>query len=118
MIQKTLRRVLIEHIRDESIIHTDCWKGFNNIFADSCKNIEHRKVNHSQNFVDATDGTHTQNIENLWMKLKNFMIRKHLNNANNMEQYIAEFLWRRKYKNNLEEMKRMILSDIKEIHKK
>ena len=116
--RETLRRVLIEHIGDESIVHTDCWKGYNNIFADFGQNIEHRTVNHSQNFVDPTDGTHTQNIENLWMMLKNFMRRKHLNNANNMEQYIAEFLWRRKHKNNLEEMKRMILSDIKETHNK
>ena len=41
---------------------------------------------------------HTQTIEGIWGKLKEWLRRKHLNNREYLEEYLAEFIWRRENK--------------------
>ena len=46
--RETLERVILRHVRIGSIIHTDCWKGYDGLK----KYYEHRTVNHSYQFVN------------------------------------------------------------------
>ena len=43
------------------------WSGYTNI---ATKGYIHKTVNHSKNFVNPVDGTHTQKIERFWRGLK------------------------------------------------
>jgi len=56
----TLMEVILRHVAPGSIVHTDLWRGYNDLsdFLD----VEHRTVNHSQYFVNPDDGTHTNAI--------------------------------------------------------
>ena len=56
----------------------------------------HRMVNHSENFINPQDGTHTQAIKSLWSKFK-----KHIKNTKGIagdrcESLLSELM----YKNN------------------
>ena len=56
-----------KYIKQGSTIYTDCWKGYN-----SLENNEflHRTVNHSKEFVNKDDNTHTNTIEGNWCAIK------------------------------------------------
>ena len=63
----TLSEQLKFAVKENSIIYSDCWKGYSKVletFADHCT------VNHSQNFVDPVSGTHTNTIEGNWCGIK------------------------------------------------
>ena len=53
----TLEEVIKEYVVPGTTIHTDLWSGYTNI--SQCGYV-HKTVNHSQNFVDPVDGTHTK----------------------------------------------------------
>ena len=58
----------------------------------------HSFVNHSLNFVDPTDGTHTNTIEGLW----EIHIKRHIKSMRGMKKeeldgYLDEFMWRSWY---------------------
>ena len=47
----------------------DEWRSYS--FIENWGNYKHLKINHSENFVQPENKeVHTQNIENLWQKLK------------------------------------------------
>ena len=89
---KTLENILKENIKKSTTIHTDLWKGYINIEA---LGFIHKTVNHSKNFVDPIDGTHTQKIERFWRGIKD--IRKKYQGIpdTEIESHINEYLWRR-----------------------
>ena len=60
------------YIRPGSIIYSDEWRVYTCI--ESIPDTHHT-VNHSQNFVDPTTGSHTQSVESMWSSCKK-MIRK------------------------------------------
>lgn len=66
--QRSLLKLILEHVRPGSIIHTDMWKGYNGL--DRCTRYEHLTVNHSENFKDPHTGVHTNTIEGTWNGLK------------------------------------------------
>ena len=84
----------------------------NNKFS-SYQNIEewdygaytHSTIIHRRNFVDPNDSNiHTQNVENLWMRLKKKLRRLNGSSKNLIGSHICEFIWR-----NLEIDKKNIL---------
>ena len=69
------------------------------LFVDKTS-FNYGNVHHSKNFVDPETGIHMDNIENLWMLLKQSLRRKFLRSRLNLDLYLAEFCARRKFKNN------------------
>ncbi|OQS53353.1 hypothetical protein EHP00_2075, partial [Ecytonucleospora hepatopenaei] len=71
----TLGREIISNIQPGTTVLTDKWSSYMSFFSNQdiyCHNF----VNHSTNFVDPIDGTHTQTIESLWSAFKKLK-RKH-----------------------------------------
>lgn len=65
--KKTLTEKTTKFINSKSTLFTDCWKGY----SDLSKHFNnHKTVNHSKQFVDPIDGTHTNTIEGCWYAVK------------------------------------------------
>ncbi|KAI5151341.1 hypothetical protein ENBRE01_2071 [Enteropsectra breve] len=65
--KETLMPLMITYIDKNSIIRTDCWKGY----ADVSKHFKkHQTVNHSRHYKDPETGVHTNTIEGNWSPLK------------------------------------------------
>ena len=56
----------------------------------------HRMVNHSENFINPQDGTHTQAIKSLWSKFKKKIKNIKRIAGNDLESLLSELI----YKNN------------------
>ena len=65
--KETLNSRIVTHVNKDSIVHTDCWKGYTNL-----KDLvfQHKTVNHSKGFINPIDGTHTNTIEGCWYAVK------------------------------------------------
>jgi len=63
----TLEARIERNANDESIIYTDCWRGYNGIDA-ICES--HGTANHSKFFKDPSTGVHTNTIERNWYAVK------------------------------------------------
>ena len=63
----TLTKLLKESVHAQSLIYTDCWKGYSDL-----KNhfTSHATVNHSRYFVDPISRVHTNTIEGNWSAIK------------------------------------------------
>lgn len=101
--RSTLRSIITECITENTTVHSDMWSSYMSIFRTE-NDYRHETVNHSRNFVNPTTGVHTNNIENLWMLLKQSLRRKYLRNRGNLDLYLAEFCLRAKFKNNKEKV--------------
>jgi ISXO2-like transposase domain len=89
---------LRRHVRPESIIVSDMWRGYLNI--ENNLDCYHLTVNHSQNFVNPDTGACTNTIEGTWNGLK-FRIPPRNRIVNGIDEHLWEFIWRRKNSNNL-----------------
>ena len=65
--KNSLNNVINNSVDSKSIIHTDCWKGYNDL---KNKFKIHNTVNHSKNFKDPETGVHTNTIEGCWYAVK------------------------------------------------
>ena len=54
-------------IKSDSIIHSDCWKGYKNVIK---KFYKHLTVNHSVEYKNKITGCHTNTIEGNWSAVK------------------------------------------------
>ena len=63
----TLEEKINRYVNKKSIVHTDCWKGYNGLDE---QNYIHKTVNHSVSFVNYENGTHTNTIEGNWSAIK------------------------------------------------
>ena len=90
----TLLTLIQKHVRQGSIIHTDCWRGYSKLQDNG---YEHRTVNHSENFVDPSTGTHTQNIESSWRALKRRVTRGGVMH-DALYRHFAEYIWMQNHK--------------------
>jgi len=71
--RNTLQPIIERHVAPRSHIVTDFWRAYDQLNR-SQRQYTHDHVNHSQNFVDPLrPEIHTNNIENLWYRIK----RKH-----------------------------------------
>jgi hypothetical protein len=74
------------------------WGGYARL--EDLLDVQHRTVNHSQNFVNAEDGTHTNAIEGTWNGIK-LKIAPRNRTREDMEGHLLEFIWRRKHATDL-----------------
>ena len=88
----TLEDVIQEYVKPNTTIHTDMWSGYTNI---ATKGYIHKTVNHSKNFVNPVDGTHTQKIERFWRGLKDVRRRYQGIPKSEIDSHIYEYLWRK-----------------------
>jgi IS1 family transposase/transposase-like protein len=95
----TLGRVIREFITQGSTVYSDKWAAYLSFFS-SGHNFNHQSVNHSENFVDPDNNEiHTQTIEGLWSRLKHFLRSRRYSRREYIEEYLAEFIFRRKHQN-------------------
>ena len=89
----TLLPIIKKWIKPHSIIHSDCWKSY-----DELKSMEytHVKVNHSKQFINPKTAACTNAIESDWRHAKVCMPRYGVHRDMHAA-YLAEFMWRRKY---------------------
>lgn len=108
----TLLPIIERVVAPGSTVHSDEWKAYKKI-QEKC-GLQHQTVNHSINFVDPIDGTHTQNIESYWAKAKyKFKVMKGCK-AESLPSYLDERMWRDRYGKNTEEAFTSICSHIAE----
>jgi len=96
--ERTLLEVISRHVAAGSIVHTDLWRGYTNLTQNI--NVQHRTVNHSQNFINPEDGTHTNTIEGTWNGIK-MKVPSRKRCREGMDEHLLEFIWRRKNEANL-----------------
>ena len=92
----TLLPTIRAHVRPGTIIHSDQWRAYSRV-ASLTPVASHSVVNHSLHFVDPATGTHTQNIECYWSRVKRRI--KHMKgcHATELPSYLDEFMWRERY---------------------
>ncbi|KAF0429461.1 Transposase, ISXO2-like domain-containing protein [Gigaspora margarita] len=93
----TLKRIIKQHVRPRSIVYSDHWKGYSHLDQ---LNIIHRRVNHSKNRIQQGTGVHTNSVEGLWNGVKLNISTRNCSKQL-LEKHLYEFMWRRKYRNNL-----------------
>ena len=65
----TLLPIIQQFCMPNTIIHSDMWAAYNGI-VNLPGNYRHNTVNHSRNFVNPLTGTHTNNVEAYWSRIK------------------------------------------------
>ena len=93
----TLEPIISDIISAGSVIHSDCWKAYNNIAVIPNKNYTHRTVNHSDKrnpFKNPVTGVHTNRIEGYWSKHKMNLKAMYGIPKDLLPSYIHEFLYK------------------------
>ena len=85
----TLMPIIREKIKPDSIVYSDCWRGYN---ALDVSEFKHYRINHSKLFADKKN--HINGIENFWNQAK-----RHLRKFNGVPKehfhlFLKECEWR------------------------
>jgi len=91
----TLLQEIAGHIAPGTIIHSDTWASYQTIESIPNKNFIHHMVNHSKNFLNTKNGSHTQNIERMWRDLKFKKTSSCGIRSLEASGYVFEYIWRR-----------------------
>jgi transposase-like protein len=91
----TLISLINKHVKKETTIVTDCWKGYDGLTANG---FNHLCVNHSYNYVDPDTWANTQTIEGNWRPLRNRLSRGGLR-KDDLDLHLCEYVWRKEVKN-------------------
>ena len=92
----TLGSLIRAFIAEDATVYSDEWPAYMSFFGHNQYN--HQTVNHSLNFVNPQNpDVHTQGIESLWKRLKEFMRRKNYSDRNKLDLYLSEFVFRAKF---------------------
>ena len=89
--KETLEGFIKKWVLPETIIITDCFKGYLNL---SNLGSYHFTVNHAREFV-AASGAHTQRIEGMWHWVRRLAIPINTAKLTNLDLYLSAFLYRR-----------------------
>ena len=93
----TLMGCIEKYIEVGTTIYSDCWTAYKAL--DVNPRFPHQTVNHSYNFVDPDNGTHTETVECMWREAKEKNKKMYGTHRDMLESYMAEFLWRAFVKN-------------------
>ena len=107
----TLLPIIDSHVAPGTIIHSDDWAAYRRVA--SLPNVStHSVVNHSITFVDCSTGTHTQNIESYWSRVKRKL--KHMKGCHltQLLSYLDEFLWRERFGQTRQQAFNSVIADI------
>ncbi|XP_052901362.1 uncharacterized protein LOC128309171 [Anopheles moucheti] len=104
----TLHNLVLNNVDRNSTVVTDCWAAYGGLEQHGYR---HNRVNHSENFVDPGNrDIHTQNIENLWRHVKDF-IRSKGTHKGSMRCYLREYQFKRHNQNSFEEILNILKAD-------
>ncbi|KAK7507258.1 hypothetical protein BaRGS_00001193 [Batillaria attramentaria] len=96
----TLEPIVLQYILPGSHIISDGWRAYGNLAQVGGGIYLHDVIVHDQHFVDPNNPTiHTNNIENTWMRAKRKLKRQFGTSEVLFPSYLAEFLWRSRYRN-------------------
>jgi len=86
---KTLMPIIRDKIQPDSIVYSDCWRGYNVLDVSEFK---HYRINHSKLF--ANKHNHINGIENFWNQAKRHMRKFNGIPAEHFELFLKECEWR------------------------
>jgi len=86
---RTLLPIIREKIQPDSIVYSDCWRGYNVLDVSEFK---HYRINHSKLFV--TEKNHINGIENFWNQAKRHMRKFNGIPAKHFPLFLKECEWR------------------------
>jgi len=86
---RTLIPIIESKVVPDSIVYSDCWKGYNVLDVSEFK---HYRINHSKLFADKQN--HINGIENFWNQAKRHMRRFNGIPRENFELFLKECEWR------------------------
>ena len=86
---KTLMPIIQEKIQPDSIVYTDCWRGYNVLDVSGFK---HYRINHSKLF--AREKNHINGIENFWTQAKRHMRKFNGIPTKHFSLFLKECEWR------------------------
>jgi len=86
---KTLLPIIQEKIQVDSIVYTDCWRGYNVLDVSGFK---HYRINHSKLF--AREKNHINGIENFWNQAKRHMRKFNGIPTKHFSLFLKECEWR------------------------
>jgi len=86
---KTLMPIIKERVQPDSIVYTDCWRGYNVLDVSEFK---HYRINHSVLFADQKN--HINGIENFWNQAKRHMRKFNGIPAKHFPLFLKECEWR------------------------
>lgn len=92
---KQLFRILAESCKNDTIVMTDEFKGYNILDTKNNKNFVRLRVNHSLHEYSNCNGVHTNGIEGFWSNIKRgvYGVFHHIS-MKYMQNYIDEFCYR------------------------
>ena len=93
----TLFPIIRRHVAPQTQINSDEAAVY---FSLQQEGYTHRTVKHKENYVNPIDGTHTNNIENFWVHLKNKIREMHGVKIEQLPLHLDEFMYRWNTKNN------------------
>ena len=86
---KTLIPIIEDRIMPDSIVYSDCWRGYNVLDVSEFK---HYRINHSVLFADQKN--HINGIENFWNQAKRHMRKFNGIPAKHFPLFLKECEWR------------------------
>jgi transposase len=86
---KTLMPIIRDKIQPDSIVYSDCWRGYNVLDVSEFK---HYRINHSKLF--ANKHNHINGIENFWNQAKRHMRKFNGIPAKHFGLFLKECEWR------------------------
>jgi hypothetical protein len=109
--EETLTTIIRNEVEEGSEIHSDCWKSYSKLAS---MNYKHKRVNHSENFIDPRTKANTQLIEVMWKHLKLRIVQRMSGKSKeDVEGYLAERYYRMLHRN--EDIFECFLKDISKL---
>ena len=96
---ESLQNAILQNISPGTHIVSDGWASYTGIENLQDGIYSHSVVIHERNFVNPQDNDiHTQNIENLWMRVKRKLRQQFGTHKDLFTSHLHEFMWRQRYK--------------------